>query len=237
MTSNEPEQAVIASAVLGYSQRMRHDAPVGGTATPSDRPDAPSSGAAPAPAGENAPRPGDDRCGPAGGALCVHDPLTGVYNRRHFEMLAESEWIRALRHRRPLSLLLFEVAAGPAGAPVPAIPDDQLGRIAARAQTALRTGGDVLARDHGARFAVLLPETDAAGARMMAERLHRAVEDFEPPAGGGKRSVWVGAATLTETGAGEKGWRGTLEVAERALHRAHQDAGSIVLIEITSPSF
>lgn len=170
-------------------------------------------------------------------ALCVHDLETGTYNRRFFEAMAESEWVRALRHRYALSVLIIEstqVEATQAGSRVDAVP--AMHRIAARAQFNLRAGGDLLARYDRARFAILLPETDAAGARQMAERLCRAVESPDaadlPSLG-----VRVGAATLKETCAGEKGWRGALDVAEQALKRARQTHEAVVLIEVASPSW
>ncbi len=167
-------------------------------------------------------------------ALCVHDLETGTYNRRHFESLAESEWVRALRHRRALSVMVFEATAADrasdAGACVPTP------WVAACAQSTLRAGGDVLARYDRTRFAILLPETDAAGVRFMAERLRRAVEHPFPGAGARILGVNIGAATLKETCAGEKGWRGALDVAEQALERSHQTGDAVVLIEVGAPS-
>ena len=163
-------------------------------------------------------------------ALCVHDLETGSYNRRHFETIAESEWVRALRHRHALSVLIVEPAQAAAADDAVAV----MYRIAARAQMSLRAGGDLLARYDRTRFAILLPETDAAGARLMAERLCRAMD------GEGRETlspgVRIGAATLKESCAGEKGWRGTLDVAEQALRRARQAHEAVVLIEVAAPT-
>lgn len=165
-------------------------------------------------------------------ALCVHDLSTGAYNRRHFEMLAESEWTRALRHRRPLSILIFEpVAEHRRGEP---LPGAVLSRIADCVQTTLRGGGDVLARYDRDRFAVLLPETDADGTRLMAERLRRAVARSDSATG--PITAVIGAATLRETCAGERGWRGAMELAENALQRAHHRQDPLTLIEVAAPA-
>ena len=41
--------------------------------------------------------------------LATIDGLTGLYNRRHFDVLAEAEWKRFQRYRRPLSLFLIDI--------------------------------------------------------------------------------------------------------------------------------
>ncbi|MCC2658059.1 MAG: Two-component response regulator [Panacagrimonas sp.] len=166
-------------------------------------------------------------------ALCVHDLSTGAFNRRHLEMLAESEWTRALRHRRPLSILIFEPAAEVDGGE--ALPERTLARIAYNVQAMLRGGGDALGRYDQCRFAVLLPETDADGTRLMAERLRRAVSRPVSDSTIGPIRALIGAATLRETCAGEKGWRGAMELAENALARAHRLHDPMVLIEVAAP--
>lgn len=166
-------------------------------------------------------------------ALCVHDLPTGAYNRRHFEVLADSEWTRALRHRRPLSIVIFEpLAENGRGQPLPAAI---LARIADNVQTTLRGGGDVLARYDRDRFAVLLPDTDADGTRLMAERLRRAVARPVSDATVGPIGAIVGAATLRETCAGEKGWRGAMALAENALERSRRRDDPFTLVEIAPP--
>lgn len=163
-------------------------------------------------------------------ALCVHDLSTGAYNRRHFEMLAEAEWTRALRHRRALSIVIFEVLAESEDG-----RDRMLARIAAGVQATLRGGGDALARYGANRFAVLLPETDAHGTRLMVERLRRAIAGSGEDAATGPVGVVIGAAILAETCAGEKGWRGAMELAESALERARRTGDPLVLIEVAAP--
>lgn len=165
-------------------------------------------------------------------ALCVHDLATGAYNRKHFEMLAESEWTRALRYRRPLSIAIFEPVADGDDEP---LGEPTLARIADGVQTMLRGGGDTLARyDHG-RFAVLLPETTADGTRLMAGRLRRAVARAAATTTAAPILTLIGAATLRETCAGEKGWRGAMELADHALERARHLSDPLVLIEVAAP--
>ncbi len=41
--------------------------------------------------------------------LAIIDPLTGLYNRRHFNQLAETEIRRALRYKPPLSVIMLDI--------------------------------------------------------------------------------------------------------------------------------
>ena len=119
------------------------------------------------------------------------DELTGVANRRAFHEAAERELARRGRSGEPLSLIMLDLdglkrlndthghAAG-----------DEAIVAAARAFGGELRGSDVLARLGGDEFAVLLPETDADGARFVAERLRVALE----------REVVAGAALRTSAG-------------------------------------
>ncbi|MCL4506749.1 MAG: GGDEF domain-containing protein [Chloroflexi bacterium] len=108
--------------------------------------------------------------------MATTDPLTGVHNVGNFKTRAYDAIARARRTKRPLTLLVMDVdrfkqindsyghAAG----------DEVLKGIAARCQEHLR-GADVLARIGGDEFAALLPDTDLAGAEVVANHLRRAV--------------------------------------------------------------
>lgn len=105
-------------------------------------------------------------------AAANRDFLTGAWSRRAFFELAERELVRVRRTGRALSLLLFDVdhfkqindTHGHA------IGDRVLQEIVQRAEKEIR-GMDCIARVGGEEFAVLLPETDAAAAMIIAERL------------------------------------------------------------------
>jgi diguanylate cyclase (GGDEF)-like protein len=110
--------------------------------------------------------------------LATRDHLTGLPHRRVFEERLALELERARRHYRPFVLGLADVddfkrindtlghAAG----------DRVLRRVSA-AVAALGRSIDVLARYGGEEFAVLLPETDADGARAFGERMRDSVAD------------------------------------------------------------
>ncbi len=101
------------------------------------------------------------------------DGLTALSNRRCFDQMLEIEWNRARRDKRSLALLMIDVdhfkkyndcyghLAG----------DDCLRQIAQQLLGVINRPGDVAARYGGEEFVVMLPNTDAAGARLVGERL------------------------------------------------------------------
>jgi len=110
--------------------------------------------------------------------LATTDSLTGLYNRRHFNKLAEEEIGRALRYARPLSVIMLDIdffkrvndTFGHS------IGDMVLEKVAAITKNMVRTT-DVPARYGGEEFIILLPETPAAKAAILAERLRKHIED------------------------------------------------------------
>jgi diguanylate cyclase (GGDEF)-like protein len=111
--------------------------------------------------------------------LANTDPLTGIYNRRIFLSLAESEFLRSARSREPFSLLLFDIdhfkrindrfghAAG----------DAALCAIVEKLRNSVRNI-DVVARWGGEEFIALLPRANAEAAMLVAQRLRRSVESL-----------------------------------------------------------
>lgn len=98
------------------------------------------------------------------------DVLTGVGNRRLFDMALTQEWKRHRRSRTPLSLLLLDIdefkqyndSCGHLAG------DDCLRDVAETIQSAVGRPGDMVARYGGEEFAVILPETDRSGALALA---------------------------------------------------------------------
>ncbi|CUB05561.1 MULTISPECIES: GGDEF domain-containing response regulator [Tepidiphilus] len=111
------------------------------------------------------------------------DGLTGIANRRGFDDKLAREWARCRREERPLALLMIDVdhfkafndslghLAG----------DDTLKIVAATIAGSLQRPGDMAARYGGEEFAVVLPNTDLAGARHIAERIRENVEKLRIP--------------------------------------------------------
>lgn len=112
-------------------------------------------------------------------ALSFKDGLTGIANRRQFDASLEREWAQASRDHTPLSLLMLDVDLfkqyndlyGHLQGDSCLITIAQvLGQAAVRPR-------DVVARFGGEEFVILLPETDAQGAREVAERCQRLIAE------------------------------------------------------------
>ncbi len=111
------------------------------------------------------------------------DGLTGLANRRRFNAVLQQQWHHACRERRSIALLMIDVdhfkayndgLGHPAG-------DRCLQRLAGAIASALHRPIDLAGRYGGEEFAVILPETDLAGAWLVAERVHKAIHDLEMP--------------------------------------------------------
>lgn len=88
------------------------------------------------------------------------DQSTFLINRAAFDIYAAREVTRARRYKRPLSLLVLS----------PADPDDEtLRRLGSDVMAVIRVM-DILARLDDGRLALLLPETERAGATTLARR-------------------------------------------------------------------
>jgi diguanylate cyclase (GGDEF)-like protein len=107
----------------------------------------------------------------------LSDALTGLANRRCFNETIEREFQRASRNGRPLSLIMVDIDlfktfndqyGHPAG-------DACLRAISAAVQGVLRRPGDMAARYGGEELAILLPETDIAGAVRIAGDMQAAI--------------------------------------------------------------
>jgi diguanylate cyclase (GGDEF)-like protein len=109
------------------------------------------------------------------------DSLTRVPNRRHFDESLQRAWKAAARTDAPLSLLLLDldhfkryndIYGHQCG-------DDCLRQVAQTLTCALRRPTDLLARYGGEEFAVILADTDARGAAVVAGTLRSRVEALE----------------------------------------------------------
>lgn len=109
----------------------------------------------------------------------ISDPLTGLPNRTLFLETLLKEIKRASRHNRFLGLAMIDIdgfkdyndAFGH-------LAGDELLRALAGLLNAGRRTSDLVARYGGDEFVLLLPETDAAGAMVVAERLVHTIAHF-----------------------------------------------------------
>lgn len=104
------------------------------------------------------------------------DGLTGLYNRRAFDLRLREEFERARRYRYPLSLLVIDLKNfKPINDQFGHTVGDQALVAVARVLAQAQRLGDMVFRWGGDEFAVLLPQTDLEGARAAASRLLEAL--------------------------------------------------------------
>jgi diguanylate cyclase (GGDEF)-like protein len=162
----------------------------------------------------------------------IHDPLTGLFNRRYFDARLAEEYERSRRHALPLSLIVIDAdhfkwindelghAAG-----------DQALVILARVFHERHRKSDVLARIGGEEFAVLLPNLDAARARLLAEELRRRVENEEmslPAAKGRTLRRLTVSCGVAELSPGDEFDFDLLRRADEALYEAKRNRNCVV---------
>ena len=159
----------------------------------------------------------------------VTDPLTGLFNRYHFEATLKREVARCLRYQSRLSLLLLDVDqlkavndrwGHQAG-------DQMLVRVAGAIRDSLR-GSDIASRYGGDEFAVILPDTDARAARVVAERMCDKVGASDASI---KVTVSGGLAELSLAATGPAEAR-LIAAADRALYLAKGRGGNCVAEEV-----
>ncbi|HKY32882.1 MAG TPA: sensor domain-containing diguanylate cyclase [Candidatus Polarisedimenticolia bacterium] len=110
------------------------------------------------------------------------DGLTGLANKKHFMDRLALEINRAEKERRNLSLFLFDIDHFKSYNDTNGhLAGDEALRITGRLIKDAVRSDDAPARYGGEEFAVLLPNTDKAGALRVAEKIRRMVEAFEYP--------------------------------------------------------
>jgi diguanylate cyclase (GGDEF)-like protein len=158
-------------------------------------------------------------------SLSLTDPLTRLGNRRAFEQRLEEEIQRSQRHERALSLVLLDIDhfkvyndmhGHQAG-------DDILRRLGTALSERLLRHTDVGFRYGGEEFAVIMPETTAAQAEAVMQRVHEVLALEPLPLGdhqpGGYLTLSAGVTTCA---GGPSGVQDLVEHADLALFGAKQ---------------
>jgi diguanylate cyclase (GGDEF)-like protein/putative nucleotidyltransferase with HDIG domain len=110
----------------------------------------------------------------------IRDPLTGIYNRRYFYEAVDKEVQRQRRYGSPSSLVVFDIDDFKAinDRHGHATGDDALRQVAATVDPLIRAS-DTFARLGGEEFGLLLPETEALDALLVAERVRTSLSRRE----------------------------------------------------------
>jgi diguanylate cyclase (GGDEF)-like protein len=164
-------------------------------------------------------------------SFAYRDPLTELGNRRAFDADLAREWARHERHGRALALLIADVDRFKE-------VNDRFGHGAG--DTLLQSVGQSIAhairltdfafRQGGDEFAVLMPDTDGAGALAVAERVRQAVS-HEAPRMAGPISLSIGVATALDSGVHDVA--ALVAAADRSLYAA-KDAGRDRVVTVPS---
>ncbi|MBV1889497.1 MAG: GGDEF domain-containing protein [Gammaproteobacteria bacterium] len=156
------------------------------------------------------------------------DPLTALNNRRFFEQRLDEEFERAQRNQRPLCCLMIDVDHFKE---VNDIHGHQAGDLVLQRISTVMAGQmrntDVLARYGGEEFVVLLPETAAATAKDVAQRLRMGVSDQVIGLGNGDEisvTVSIGLSLYDPARQQQDTPKILLAYADQALYRA-KDGG------------
>ena len=155
--------------------------------------------------------------------LATTDGLTGLPNRRRFGEALQMEWTRASDTGSPLSLLMIDADSFKAYNDLYGHPaGDSLLQSFARCLTDnARRIGDLACRYGGEEFAVLLADTDAAGALRVAETIRGEIVGLahdHPGTPSQLATVSIGVATV-RPGPGQTSER-LLLAADASLYRA-----------------
>jgi two-component system, cell cycle response regulator len=166
--------------------------------------------------------------------LVVRDPLTGVFNRRHWSSRLHLELERCLRHERPLAVMMLDVDHFKTinDRHGHAVGDQVLVAVAECLRANLR-GPDTVARYGGEEFTVLLPETGADTACCVAERLLDAVRAIEVPRAPGLQvRASAGVAAPEAGGVPPAEPHELMAAADRALYEAKRGGRDRVCLEL-----
>ena len=155
--------------------------------------------------------------------LTITDDLTRLFNSRYLNLYLGREIKRCKRHGIPLSVIFLDLD-GFKGI------NDQYGHLAGSG-TLTEVGkilaegvreSDILARYGGDEFVVVLPETPASGALVIAERLRRAIEEhrfLEPQGIAARISASFGISTYPDHALSPEG---LIQKADQAMYRVKE---------------
>lgn len=159
--------------------------------------------------------------------LSIIDEVSGTYNRRYFDMVLEEEWKRSMREYTPLSLLMLDIDYFKAyndsfGHQLGDVCLYTIGKILAGE---LKRTTDFISRYGGEEFAIVLSNTTAEHARLLAERLRRSVEEARIEAGNDEVSPWVTVSIGVATTTAEYGQVSSdlVKTADSCLYKSKQN--------------
>ena len=164
--------------------------------------------------------------------LTFTDGLTGIRNRRYFDRAVDSEFHRAFREQQPLSLLVMDIDHfkqfnddyGHL------IGDDCLRAVAHTIRGQIHRDADVVARYGGEEFVVLMPNTDEAGARHIAEKIRQQVEALDFRVNEERAPVTISIGGITHMPQDKQGQELFVAAADDALYQSKENGRNQVTL-------
>ncbi len=152
------------------------------------------------------------------------DALTGVANRRYFDEVLAQEWLRAIRNKSFISLILIDVDFFK-------LYNDNYGhlegdkclkKIAEKLKSLVHRPIDLIARYGGEEFALLLPDTEEA--KSLANDCQQSIMALQIPHESSKAADVVTISVGLCTVAPQKGTESSLiiDLADKALYKAKE---------------
>lgn len=161
--------------------------------------------------------------------LANTDGLTGLYNHRHLQERLQQEIDRAQRYGRPISVVMADLdrfkryndAYGhPRG--------DEVLIVVAQTLRQVSRAADIVARYGGEEFTLILPETPAAEAGVLAERARQRIEEMSIGDGEARVTLSLGVAAFSPGMTKES----LIEAADAALYAAkHRGRNRVCFVE------
>ena len=164
--------------------------------------------------------------------ISTTDALTGLYNRRHFDEVLEREYDRGARESKPLSLIMLDLDyfKNLNDSQGHAFGDEALRQTALRIQDVLNRPGDTAFRYGGEEFVILLPDTEASAAHILARQVWTAMrsEPVVMKEQTVKLTISIGiASTLPDN---ESSYYSLLKRADEKLYQAKNEGRDRICI-------
>jgi diguanylate cyclase (GGDEF)-like protein len=164
--------------------------------------------------------------------LATLDGLTRIFQRRYFEAMAEMEWKRVIRHRRPMSILMIDMdnfknindTHGHDKGDVVLRKVSQILKAACREE-------DIVARYGGEEFIVLLPDTEQDGSRSVSQRIHEnLLKLYTLP----DRTITVSIGVASYPDSGARDLNELIKCADQALYDAKRTGRNKTIYYVAS---
>jgi diguanylate cyclase (GGDEF)-like protein len=164
--------------------------------------------------------------------ISMIDGLTSIENRRAFDIEYNRTWKMCLRERMPLALImvdidnfkLFNDTYGHLSG------DQTLIRIAEVIKGVIKRPGDLAARYGGEEFVVMLMNTTAEGATVVAEEIRTRIEGLGIESEKIKNVITVSLGIASVVPDNEMAPNELIDAADRALYKAKEDGRNKVMV-------